>query len=337
MACGPAASNNQQDTSGGESHKPSETKTLMPDPEKPPIEVKPTAVAPATKTPQKPVPTDTPEEQPSQTTSSETGPSEAVTSTGALDAEVCKSYNGHDPSPESKALGSSSFLFRDCIEALNQDMKELCDLDELSSTADSFWGHEDQICLRNYLDGVREYAFRMWFSHGCLGTGVPTSSELLNCRAALVQRDRRETEAALPVMASLLSAIEDSAEVSLAEKNAWACLEAMGEKTLAFDIDIIDTNRLLFWLSWSVQPDQIEELAYLDQERRAKVDRRLELVDECAARAGVYEAHYDVFMSKIRRNLEEQPELIEIWVRNGWIDGLKEFGPSSLRPFGDKE
>ena len=367
LSCGPAAPSGQNDAPAGDDGKPGETKVLTPEPEqsgetktptqepeKPTVEIKPPSSPPVTYETEKPAgegtktPGSSPDASTSEHTTSQPAQTEeqATTSKGTavapaeLTADVCKNLSDHDNSPKARAIRDDPLYFSNCTDTLRDDMHGTCGIAEPSENA--LWPHEEQTCMRSYLDEVKSYTFRKYLLHECWAIGLETVDELVDCRRNTAQRDRDLEEMTHSTVGELRSLVDSSSKVAQAEENTRTCIDASEDKEPLPDlVDLMDTDRVLFWLFWSMDPrpdeEIIEQLTGLDSLRREKLEQRVLLVDKCAAKAGVYDAVYEVLMSALRSYVRKEPEKVEYWVKTGWIETLEQQGASALRPLGNRE
>ena len=277
-----------------------------------------------------PPPTNTPKPEPTkgtaQTQARRTVPVNPVAGEG-----TCYDYDVYDPA-DRPTLHLGTPWYSDCIDILRHDINIACDIHGDESVAPSA---DRQLCWANYLHSIESYSFRRYLGQGCINTGLTNWDALGECRIELEEADQRELEEAHRVVEPLLqAAIASDADVRSAEDNAWLCLSELGQKDLAMGIDLVDPERFIFWFSWRFGVgERIEKYIELDMERRSKVVERMELADQCAKKAGLYEAYHNAIMIFLRQQLQDNPDSVEVWKRQGWIGALESYGAPALHLF----
>ena len=309
LACAPAAAPAQ----GGET-EPTAEATPKPD------DVKPTPTRdpgdPARPTPL-PTATFRPPEKPTPTPKGQT---QEIMYT----FDFCAEVSLLDPSPGIR--GNLSDVIPQCSDIIGKAIQEQC---VTGTTVAETMDEETQACIKRLLDRVKDYQLRRLKGYDCIGIGLRTDDDMLQCFNAEGERHQRLQSMLRTTTLEILAIVDVSSGVNQAEKRAWICLEASGEKNLA--AQDVNLNRLLFWEEM-ITEEQHRALGELPQLRLEKIQERAMIVDRCAIEAGVYEARLRATLEELHRLVAEEPDKAEPWVEFGRLAALEEFGTAMLRP-----
>ena len=303
LACAPASPPMQ----GGETEPPVQPTSKPPD-------VKPTPTRdpgdPAVPTPL-PTPTWSPPEKPTST------PKDESRQVGYT-FDYCAGLSLFDPSPD---IGRD--VIHQCSQTIGKTVQERC------TTGNGVANEEEQACSKRLPEQVKDYQLRRLAGYECLAVGWSTDEELLQCLADEGEHHQRLQSMLQTTTIETLAVVDRDPDVNQAEKRAWACLEASGDKNLA--AQDVNLNRLLFWQEW-VTDEQHVAVGSLPQPRLGKIYERIAIIDRCAAEAGVYEARLEATLEELHRLVAEEPAKAEPWVELGLLAALQKFGTTMLRP-----
>ena len=328
VACASAAPSGQQDDDATPTPKPEGIKTPTPtidptptskpsgdDEEKTTPTPTPTEPLPPTE-----VPTATPDHQPGPT------PTPNPYADIVIDEEFCFKVDLQNPALTRARDGynAAAYLVNRCADVVGRVIGERCLI-----TSDSVPDEQTQACMKRQAEMIKDYDIRSQVAPDCLGIGLTTDEELLQCIQDEWEEDEQLSTAAIRTGLAIRETIDRDPTVIATEKNAWACLAETGKQDLM--ADYIDVSRLLFWQNW-VDDETYGPIGQLDSLRQEKIQERMRLVDQCALGAGVYQARYDVLMSELRRYFVENPEAVEAWKKFGALEALEEYGAEMLRP-----
>ena len=351
LACGPAAPSGQ--SGGGGNPEQTETKELGQNPGETRTEAAPTDKPDQTGTQAEP--TDKPGETKTESvpavkrepTKVRTAPPpsevvddptpiptavlEAVPANPVIKTGYCYDYSSQDPSTDVKQALEDG-LYQNCLPSLRADIEAACDLRDQDD--DSIGDASRQTCWKNYLGGIKDYQLRRLLGEGCVAVGHTTIEEYATCLGDLSRQDAVDWANIGPTVGlELMTAIDSDPAVVAAEENAWLCLSEQGKKEPGPELlDYLGDDRLMFWLSWRLDKNAAQKYYDLDSTRKEKVAERMKQVDQCARKAGVYQAHYDSMMLFLRELLKTDPDRLEYWKRTGWLDALEEYGADMIRP-----
>ena len=338
LACGPAAPSGQ--SGGGGNPEQTKTEELGQKPGETRAEVVPTDKPGETKTEAVPAekaePTKIqiappPSEVVEDPTPIPTAVLGAVSANPVIKTGYCYDYFSHDPSTDVKQALEDG-LYQNCLPSLRADIEAACDLRDQDD--DSIGDASRQTCWKNYLGGIKDYQLRQLLGEGCVAVGHTTIEEYATCLGDLSRQDAVDWANIGPTVGlELMAAIDSDPAVVAAEENAWLCLSEQGKKEPGPELlDYLGDDRLMFWLSWRLDKNAAQKYYDLDSTRKEKVAERMKQVDQCARKAGVYQAHYDSMMLFLRELLKTDPDRLEYWKRTGWLDALEEYGADMIRP-----
>ena len=255
----------------------------------------------------------------------------AVSANPVIKTGDCYDFSSHDPSTDVKQALEEG-LIQNCLPSLRADIEAACDLREQADN--SIGDASRQTCWKNYLGGIKDYYLRQQLGEGCVAVGHTTIEEYATCLGDLSRQDAVDRANIGPTVGfNLMAAIDSDPIVVAAEENAWLCLSEQGKKGPSPELlDYLGDDRLMFWLSWRLDKNAAQKYYDLDSTRKEKVTERMKQVDQCARKAGVYQAHYDSMMLFLREQLKTDPDRLEYWKRTGWLDALEEYGADMIRP-----
>ena len=338
LACGPAAPSGQSRGGGNPEQtkteelgrKPGETKAEVAPTNKPgetKTEAAPAEKAEATKIPIASPPTEVVEDP----TPIPTAVLGAVSANPVIKTGYCYDFSSHDPSTDVKQALEEG-LIQNCLPSLRADIEATCDLRDQGDN--SIGDASRQTCWKNYLGGIKDYYLRQQLGEGCVAVGHTTIEEYATCLGDLSRQDAVDRANIGPTVGfNLMAAIDSDPTVVAAEENARLCLSEQGKKEPGPELlDYLGDDRLMFWLSWRLDKNAAQKYYDLDSTRKEKVSERMKQVDQCARKAGVYQAHYDSMMLFLRELLKTDPDRLEYWKRTGWLDALEEYGADMIRP-----
>ena len=308
LACAPASPPMQ----GGETEPPAQPTSKPPD-------VKPTPTRdpgdPAVPT-SLPTPTWSPPEKPTPTPKGESRQADYT-------FDYCAGLSLLDPSPDARIDGD---VIHQCSEIISQTIQDQC---ITGITTAEIMSDETQACTKQILERVKDYQLRRLKGYECIDVGIRTDEELRQCLVAEGEHHQRLQSMLRTTTVEVRAVVDANPDVNQAEKRAWACLEASGEKNLA--AQDVDLNRLLFWEEW-ITDEQVIAIGALPQPRLDKIYERIAIIDRCAAEAGVYEARLEATLEELHRLVAEEPAKPEPWVELGLLAALQKFGTTMLRP-----
>ena len=243
-----------------------------------------------------------------------------------ITVDFCFNVDLHNPSYRKAREGydASGYIMTECSRLIGRTIGERCNI-----TADNGLDTSVQACSKQQAEKVKDYTLRSRLSPQCESVGLTTDEQFLTCIKVGQAKDQEVRERGESERLTLRQVIDRDAAVIAAEATAWTCLEDSGKKNLASSD--IDVSRLLFWEDF-VTEDEVKPLMELDAVRMEKVRERMQAVDQCALKAGVYDARYDALMSELRRYINEEPSKIEPFVHFGTFKALETYGAEMLRP-----
>ena len=237
--------------------------------------------------------------------------------------DYCAELSLYDPSPDARIDGD---VIHRCSDIIGRTIQDQC---ITGITVAETMDEETQACSKRILDRVKDYQLRRLKGYECTAIGIHTDEEMHQCLATSGERHQRLQSALRTTAVEIRGIVDADPDVNQAEKRAWACLEASGEKNLA--AQDVDLNRLLFWEEW-VTDEQHVAIGALPQPRLDKIYERMAVVDGCAVEVGVYEARLEATLEELHRLVMKEPTKAEPWIELGILDAMEEFGTAILRP-----